>query len=71
VNILLVGHGASVLGATAGLLEKPPGQAGGLLPPVRYCCLVKLERDASERWVLQLTGDTSHLSQTEAVVRFV
>jgi hypothetical protein len=33
------------------------------------CCLVKLVRHAEE-WVMELNGDTSHLSQTEKVIRF-
>ncbi len=69
-NILLVGHGASVLGATAGLLGEPVEGADRLLPAVRCCCLVKLVRGAGQ-WVMELAGDTSHLSHTETVVRFV
>lgn len=64
-DILLVGHGASVLGATMGLLgvtTEPKINAA-------LCCLVKLVRDREE-WVMELSGDTSHLSQTEKAIRF-
>jgi broad specificity phosphatase PhoE len=69
-NILLVGHGASVLGATAGLLREPVKDVVRLLPLIRCCCLVKLV-EGSGKWVMELAGDTSHLSNTEDVVRFV
>ena len=53
-DILLVGHGASVVGATAGLVgENSPVNAS-------LCCLVKLVR-YSEAWAMELNGDTSHL----------
>ncbi|WP_250125927.1 histidine phosphatase family protein [Chroococcidiopsis sp. CCMEE 29] len=64
-DILLVGHGASVLGATMGLV-------GGISKPevnAALCCLVKIVRQDQE-WVMELNGDTSHLSQTEKVIRF-
>lgn len=62
-DILLVGHGASVVGATRKLV--------GGLPEINasLCCLVKLVRQG-EAWVMELNGDTSHLSQTEDVIRF-
>ncbi len=65
-DILLVGHGASVLGATIGLVGGTPEstQVNAAL-----CCLVKLVRDG-EKWVMELNGDTSHLSQSEKVIRF-
>jgi broad specificity phosphatase PhoE len=57
---VLVGHGASVLGATVGLLGVEPSESGGLLGDMPYGCLVKLvERD--QRWRLVLPCDTSHL----------
>ncbi|NEO28046.1 MAG: histidine phosphatase family protein, partial [Kamptonema sp. SIO4C4] len=62
-DILLVGHGASVLGSTWGLVDGQPDVSASL------CCLVQVVRDG-ERYHLQLNGDTSHLSQTESVVRF-
>jgi broad specificity phosphatase PhoE len=57
-DILLVGHGASVVGTTQGLV--------GGMPEVNatLCCLVKLLRQEQE-WVMELNGDTSHLSETE------
>lgn len=64
-DILLVGHGASVLGATMGLV-------GGITKTevnAALCCLVKIVRQDQE-WVMELNGDTSHLSQTEKVIRF-
>jgi broad specificity phosphatase PhoE len=62
-DILLVGHGASVVGTTQGLV--------GGMPEVNatLCCLVKLLRQEQE-WVMELNGDTSHLSETEDVIRF-
>ncbi|MCU0518756.1 MAG: histidine phosphatase family protein [Oscillatoria sp. Prado101] len=64
-DILLVGHGASVLGATMGLA----GRAGEPELKVALCSLFKLVRRDGE-WVIELNGDTSHLSQTEEVIRF-
>ncbi len=64
-NILLVAHGASLLGATMGLV-------GGITKTevnAALCCLVKIVRQDQE-WVMELNGDTSHLSQTEKVIRF-
>lgn len=54
-DILLVGHAASILGITLGLIKGNP--------TINYslCCLVKLVRDRSS-WNLELNGDTSHLS---------
>ena len=53
-DILLVGHGASVLGTTKGLVKGNPTVNASL------CCLVKLVR-CGERWEMELNGDTSHL----------
>jgi broad specificity phosphatase PhoE len=64
-DILLVGHGASVLGATMGLVE---GTARTEVNAA-LCCLVKIIRQ-DQKWVMELNGDTSHLSQTETVIRF-
>lgn len=64
-DILLVGHGASVLGATMGLVE---GTARTEVNAA-LCCLVKVVRQ-DQKWVMELNGDTSHLSQTEKVIRF-
>jgi broad specificity phosphatase PhoE len=62
-DILLVGHGASVVGVTQGLVGGTPEVNASL------CCLVKLVRQEQE-WVMELNGDTSHLNQTEEVIRF-
>jgi len=62
-DILLVGHGASVVGTTQGLVGGTPEVNAAL------CCLVKLVRQGQE-WVMELNGDTSHLSQTEEAIRF-
>lgn len=62
-NLLLVGHGASVVGTTWGLVPGKPEVNASL------CCLVKLVR-YQQKWVMELNGDTSHLSQTESVIRF-
>jgi broad specificity phosphatase PhoE len=64
-DILLVGHGASVLGATLGIR----GGTAETEVNAALCCLVKLVRDGEE-WVMELNGDVSHLSQTEKVIRF-
>lgn len=64
-NILLVGHGASMIGTAMGLL--PTLQESDI--HASLCCLVKLVRHSPE-WVLELNGDTSHLSGTEAKIRF-
>jgi len=64
-DILLVGHGASVVGATMGLLDIT-------VQPhihVALCGLFKMVRH-EQKWVMELNGDTSHLSQTEQVTRF-
>ncbi|MFW6358467.1 MAG: histidine phosphatase family protein [Chroococcales cyanobacterium] len=62
-DILLVGHGASVLGATTGLVGGHPTVNASL------CCLVKLVA-GENAWEIELNGDTSHLSETESVIRF-
>ena len=63
-DILLVGHGASVLGTAIGL-------AGGAETEINasLCCLVKVVRGEGE-WSIALNGDTSHLTDSEAVIRF-
>ena len=62
-DMLLVGHGASVVGTAQGLVGGTPEVNAAL------CCLVKLVRQEQE-WMMELNGDTSHLSQTEDVIRF-
>jgi broad specificity phosphatase PhoE len=78
-DILLVGHGASVLGATMGLV----GETAKTQVNASLCCLVKVVRQdidvdlvtalashTSPKWVLELNGDTSHLTEIEEVIRF-
>jgi broad specificity phosphatase PhoE len=65
-DIFLVGHGASVLGTTLGLVG---GSAAETEVKASLCCLVKVVRHRQE-WVMELNGDTSHLSQNEKVIRF-
>lgn len=62
-DILLVGHGASVIGTAQGLVSGTPEIKASL------CCLVKLVRQG-QKWEMELNGDTSHLDQTENVIRF-
>lgn len=64
-DILLVGHGASVIGAAMGIL----GVTAEPEINETLCCLVKIVRYERE-WVMELNGDTSHLSETEKVIRF-
>ncbi|CCQ59062.1 MAG: histidine phosphatase family protein [Crocosphaera sp.] len=63
-EILLVGHGASVIGLTEGLTKETPTFKASL------CCLVKLVK-INDKWEIELGGDTSHLGETENQVRFV
>lgn len=65
-NILLVAHGASVMGAAMGLV----GEVAQREVKASLCSLVKVVRQESQ-WLLELKGDTSHLTRTEEVVRFV
>lgn len=62
-ELLFVGHGASVLGTAEGLLGKP------LKIRVSFCCLTKLVQNKGS-WEVEISGDTSHLSQTEKITRF-
>ncbi len=64
-NILLVAHGASVLGAAMGFV----GDIAIKEVKATLCSLVKVVRKHPE-WLLELKGDTSHLTQVEEVVRF-
>jgi broad specificity phosphatase PhoE len=63
-NLLLVGHGASVIGATRGLLNQPVHVSCPL------CGLFKLVRQG-EGWLMELNGDISHLSRTEQDIRYI
>lgn len=64
-DILLVGHGASVLGATMGLV----GEDVKTKVNAALCCLVKIVLK-DNAWVMELYGDTSHLGSSEEVIRF-
>ena len=62
-DILLVGHGASVVGTTIGLVGGNPTINASL------CCLVQLIY-CDKQWKIELNGDTSHLSQKESFIKF-
>lgn len=62
-DILLVGHGASVVGTTRKLVGNSPEINAAL------CCLVKVVK-GEQKWELILNGDTSHLTKTEDQIRF-
>lgn len=61
-DILIVGHGATVMWMTAGLVAGEPEVKASL------CCIVKIVRD-NNQWKLEINGDTSHLSTSETVIR--
>lgn len=62
--ILLVGHGASVLGCTWALAGETPALH------VAYCALFKLVR-VGTRWHQELNGDTSHIGDRSQALRFI
>ncbi len=64
-NILMVAHGASVLGAAMGLV----GDIAIAEVKASLCSLVKVVHQEGQ-WLLELKGDTSHLTNVEEVVRF-
>jgi broad specificity phosphatase PhoE len=64
-DILLVAHGASVLGGAMGLV----GEIAKTEVKASLCSLVKIVREDPE-WLLELKGDTSHLTHIEEVIRF-
>ena len=61
-DLLIVGHGASVFGATKGLVPDVPEFK------VALCCLTKVNRH-DQQWDLEFYADTSHLSKTETTIR--
>jgi broad specificity phosphatase PhoE len=63
-NVLIVGHGASVLSAARALVGNSSADVHCAL-----CCLVKLVRQGPH-WVMELNGDTSHLSSSEELIRW-
>jgi broad specificity phosphatase PhoE len=64
-EILLVAHGASVLGGAMGLV----GEIAKAEVKASLCSLVKVVHQDPE-WLLELKGDTSHLEEVEEVIRF-
>ncbi|WP_017652131.1 histidine phosphatase family protein [Fortiea contorta] len=64
-HILLVAHGASVLGGAMGLV----GEIAETEVKASLCSLVKIVRE-DPKWLLELKGDTSHLTHIEEVIRF-
>lgn len=64
-DILLIGHGASVMGAAMGLV----GKIAMTEVKPSLCSLVKVVRQEPD-WLLELKGDTSHLTEIEEVIRF-
>ena len=63
-NLLLVGHGASVQ-ASAQALAGTGWEVNSSL-----CCLIRLGKEDG-RWVVEINGDTSHLSSPERDSRLV
>ena len=61
-NILIVGHGASVLGMAKGLV------AQNLIFKVSICSLTKVI-NYNDNWQMELIADTSHLSQQQQQFR--
>jgi broad specificity phosphatase PhoE len=59
-DLLLVGHGASVIGAAAGLLGIAPARVGSVLPEPPYGSLSRLAATGGG-WRLALAADTAHL----------
>jgi broad specificity phosphatase PhoE len=60
-NLLLVGHGASVLGATAGLLDIDANGVRPALGDLPYGCVVKLARHGDTHWAIEFVTDAAHL----------
>lgn len=69
-SILLVGHGASVQGSVARLLNVDLAERGNLLVSIPCCSLAMLNRQGKS-WSLELQGDTEHLSHVSAGQRFI
>lgn len=63
-DILIIGHGASLLGFTRALVSGEPGINAD------FCALVKLVR-LKTHWQLELAGDTSFLERASGESRFV
>lgn len=56
-NVMLVAHGASVIGCVAALLEGSTAHQ----PPTPLACLYKLVRQGDGPWRAELIADVSHL----------
>ncbi len=56
-DLLIVGHGATVMGICNGLLSEPPDKVSA-----PCCAITKMVRDGDE-WRLALQADRSHLSE--------
>jgi broad specificity phosphatase PhoE len=63
-TILIVGHGASMVGITQALVGGTPELN------CDFCSLIRVVR-IDGRWRLQLRGDTSHLSRTSERIRLI
>ncbi len=63
-DILIIGHGASLLGFTRALVRGEPEINAD------FCALVKLVR-LNTRWQMELNGDTSFLSRPAGETRFI
>lgn len=62
-DLLLVGHGATLMGIAKALM--------GGEPEIRaaFCAVLKFVR-SGDGWRMELNGDTSYLSETESKIRF-
>jgi broad specificity phosphatase PhoE len=61
-DLLIVGHGASILGASAGLLDVAAAAIRPVLGDMPYGCVVKLVRHNDTSWAIDLASDTAHLA---------
>lgn len=63
-DLLLVGHGVSLLGATAGLLGIGADAIRSTLGSMPYGCVVKLIRHGDTAWVIDAVTHAAHLRPT-------
>lgn len=68
-RLLYVGHGATVYGTVFGLLGQSFSELERTLGAIHYCSLFRLASQDSG-WILDLCGDTSHLSEGKGSERF-
>jgi broad specificity phosphatase PhoE len=59
-DLLLVSHGVSLLGATAGLLGVGADAIRSTLGSMPYACVVKLVKHADTAWVIDAVTDAAH-----------